>query len=80
MNDRGAKITLGYPIPEEEDAAQMAMNGQKWAMVVFDMDNFLRGGLKYDDLPEPVYDALEKVRERLCELMEDHGVSLGDIP
>lgn len=42
---------------------------------LFDMDQYLRNSLKYDANPP----SLEDAREKLHEIMRDHGVILDDL-
>jgi hypothetical protein len=62
------KIDLEFDTSEE---AQLAINGSKYAAALFEYDQYLRGKLKYETLPEDMYiayqDSREKVREKLSE-------------
>ena len=73
-----AKITIEFDLDEEREDMESAINGWKWKMIVWDLDQHLRGQLKYNDhnLTEEAYDALEKTREHLRELMYDNGLKL----
>ena len=56
---------------EEESSFQCASHGLDWALVSLDMDNYLRSKIKHAGIDE-----LQEVRDRLFEIIEDHGVSL----
>jgi hypothetical protein len=62
------KIILEFDTIEE---AQLAINGSKYAAAIFEYDQYLRGKLKYETLPEDMYiayqDSREKIREHLSE-------------
>jgi len=62
------KIVLEFDTIEE---AQLAINGSKYAAAIFEYDQYLRGKLKYETLPEDMYiayqDSREKIREKLSE-------------
>ena len=62
------KIVLEFDTIEE---AQLAINGSKYAAAIFEYDQYLRGKLKYETLPEDMYiayqDSREKFREKLSE-------------
>jgi len=62
------KIVLEFDTIEE---AQLAINGSKYAAAIFEFDQYLRGKLKYETLPEDMYiayqDSREKIREQLSE-------------
>ncbi len=72
-----AKVTLEYDFNEEREEMESAINGWKWKMVVWDLDQHLRSELKYNDkITGDVYLALEKLREKLHELKDEHGLIL----
>ena len=77
------KATLSFQLPEESHEHEQAVNAYKWVSVVWDIDQFLRGMLKYEgsngvqlsDLKTPA-DALEKVRDLLWENLNERGLKL----
>ena len=72
-----AKVILEFDPSEEREDMESAINGWKWKMLVWDLDQHLRSELKYNDsVTGEVYEALEKIRERLHELKTDSGLTL----
>jgi len=73
-----AKVTIEFDTNEEREDMESAINGWKWKMLVWDLDQHLRSELKYnaDNLTEEAYKALEKFREKLHELKSESGLSL----
>jgi hypothetical protein len=72
-----AKVTLEYDFNEEREEMESAINGWKWKMVVWDLDQHLRSELKYNDkITGDVYLALEKLRDKLHEFKNEHGLIL----
>jgi hypothetical protein len=72
-----AKITIEYDFNEEREEMESAINGWKWKMVVWDLNQHLRSEMKYNDkITEEVYVALETIREKLHELKDEHGLIL----
>ena len=72
-----AKVTLEFDPTEDREDMESAINGWKWKMLVWDLDQHLRTELKYNDaVTGEVYAALEKIRERLHELKTDSGLTL----
>jgi hypothetical protein len=72
-----AKVTLEYDFNEEREDMESAINGWKWKMLVWDLDQHLRSELKYNDkLTGEVYEAVEKIREKLHELKNESGLNL----
>ena len=56
---------------------ESALNGAKWRGLLWDLDQYLRSELKYNDkLNGEAYDAVEKIREKLHELKNDEGLTL----
>jgi hypothetical protein len=68
--------TLTFTLPEEQEEFYLAAKGADWRIVLEDMDNYLRGRLKHEDLPEDVAAALDAARERLYTLVAERGLSL----
>ena len=72
-----AKVTLEFDPIEEREDMEAALNGWKWKMMVWDLDQHLRSELKYNNkLTGEAYEAVEKIRERLHELKNESGLSL----
>ena len=73
------KATLEFNLPEEQHDYRAAIDGWKWRRVVSDIADKLRSALKYDDDLTPETNAcLEKLREEVFRLLEDHGLNLYD--
>lgn len=72
-----AKVTLEFDFDEDREEMESAINGWKWKMLVWDLDQHLRSELKYNDkITGEVYEALEKIREKLHELKSESGLLL----
>lgn len=72
-----AKVTLEFDPGEEREELESAINGWKWKMLVWELDQYLRKELKYNDkLTGDAYEAVEKVRDMLHELKGDSGLTL----
>jgi len=71
------KIILEFDSVEEQDDARDALDGYKWKLAVWDIDQHLRSELKYNDnIKGEVYDALEKVRDEIRDILEGYGIKL----
>jgi hypothetical protein len=69
--------TLTFTLPEEAEDLDLARKGMDWKLVCEDMDNYLRGRLRYEEgLHEEADRALDAAREHLRELIADRGLSL----
>jgi hypothetical protein len=72
-----AKVILEFDPIEDRDSMEDAINGWKWKMLVWDLDQHLRSELKYNDkVTGDVYDAIEKIREHLHGLKNESGLTL----
>lgn len=72
-----AKVILEFEPFEDKYEMESALNGTKWRGLVWDLDQYLRSELKYNDkLNGEAYDAVEKIREKLHELKNDEGLTL----
>lgn len=71
-----AKITLEFDSIEEAEELNMALNGGKYLAVLQEFDNYLRGRLKYEDLPEEIDAALQLARTKLHEELGGYNLSL----
>ena len=72
-----AKVTIEFDSFEDREEMESALNGAKWKMLVWDLDQYLRSELKYnDEITGKVYDALQKVRDHLHELKNESGLTL----
>lgn len=65
------KIILEFDTIEE---AQLAINGSKYAAAIFEYDQYLRGKLKYETLPEDMYIAYQDSREKLREQLSEYNL------
>ena len=76
------KAILEFDLNEVEDvtAHKRAVKAIDMAMALWDMDQYLRQQLKYNDkITGEVYDALDKAREQLREFMNQHNVDLDEL-
>jgi hypothetical protein len=69
------KITLEFDSNEEAEEARTALDAGKWKILAWDLDQYLRGKIKYcPDNEDPA--AYETVREKLRDILEELGLKL----
>ncbi len=69
------KITLTFDSNEEAEEARTALDAGKWKILVWDLDQYLRGKIKYcSDNEDPA--AYETVREKLRDILEEYNLNL----
>jgi hypothetical protein len=71
------KAILEFDLPSEREEYEDATDGWKYSIVLWEMDQWLRSKIKYDDtLTDEQYDIYEGVRKRLWEIAEENEVTL----
>lgn len=77
------KITLEFDSEEEGNDARVALDGYKWKMAMWDLDQKLRSVAKYSVIdnteatPEES-DMADKVREFIREILNDYNLNLDE--
>jgi len=71
------KAILEFNLPEDNNEFEEAVNGWKWSLAMWELDQYLRTNTKYapDSQPQEVYDALIAAREKLFEIMRESDLS-----
>ena len=65
------KATLEFNLPEEEEQFDVATKAMDWALLAWDIDQFMRNKIKYDQDRDGI---LQLVRDRLNFNMEEKGL------
>jgi hypothetical protein len=68
--------TLTFTLPEETAEHLLALHGADWALVVCELDHWLRGCLKHGHDYPSADGALKAARKLLHWTIGEHGVSL----
>ena len=73
-----SKAILEFNLPEESEDHRMALNAVNDQIVLSDLDNFLRGKIKYaeESVPDSELSIYEQIRNKLRELAADHDVEI----
>jgi len=72
------KITIEFDGTEEQEEARTALDGWKWKLAMWDLDQELRSKSKYpSDTDDPnVVEAYYKIREELGDILNSYNLSL----
>ena len=70
------KATITFTLPEEEDEYRNAIEGAKMRVILWDVDQFLRAKMKYEELSDGQYDAFKETREHLRRLLIEENIDL----
>jgi len=77
-----AKVIIEFDSVEEQEDIQTALDGYKWKLAMWDLDQELRKTTKYDvsiltygETPKDYeYEMAEKMRETIREILNSHGL------
>jgi hypothetical protein len=70
------KVILEFDLIEEKDDIEMAINGYKYRLVLWELDQYLRSETKYNDnLDEKTWDAYDGVRNKIREIMNENTIN-----
>jgi hypothetical protein len=71
------KIILKFDSNEEADDARDALDGYKWKLVVWDIDQQLRASIKYDEKINPeVREAFENLRDDIRSILSGYKIQM----
>jgi len=79
-----SKIILEFDGVEEQDDARTALDGYKWKLAMWDLDQELRSIVKYQNsiinhnqtASSEEMDTADKIREEIRRLLENYNLSL----
>ena len=79
-----SKIILEFDGIEEADDARTALDGYKWKLAMWDLDQLLRSTTKYDvsllkhneQASEAEYEVAGKLREEIRRILEGYNLNL----
>jgi len=70
------KATLEFNLPEDHKEHILAVNAMGFAIACWDIDQRLRDWLKYGHKFESADEALEKTREAVRDILDEHNINL----
>ena len=78
------KIIIEFDGVEEKDDARTALDGYKWKLAMWDLDQLLRSTTKHnvsilkhnEEATDLEYEIAEKIREEIGRILEDYNLSL----
>jgi hypothetical protein len=73
------KAVLTFDLPEESQQYAIANKGSDLSIILWDFDQWLRSELKWNDkLTEEQGNFYEAVRDKLRDIMSEHGLTFDD--
>jgi hypothetical protein len=75
------KITLEFDSIEEKDDARVALDGYKWKLAMWDLDQLLRSATKYGsferrEATSEEQDMAQKLRDAIREILNEYNLNL----
>ena len=70
------KATLSYTLPEENEEFENARKGWNYQNTLYELDQYLRSKLKYEELTETQQIIYQEVRDKLHSFASDNEVSV----
>ena len=78
------KVTIEFNGIEEKEDARTALDGSKWKLAMWDLDQLLRSTTKYDvsllkhngEASQEEYEIAKKVREKIREILQEYNLNL----
>lgn len=72
------KVTIEFNLPEQQEEYEDFMNGAKWKYIVRELDEHMRGKIKYHDgnMSLTQLDTVQDVRVMLIKYMEQENLTL----
>lgn len=61
---------------EEQDEANTAINGWRYHAIIWELQQFMRGEMKHGDLSDAHYEAYDKIRSKLFEIIDENKAHL----
>lgn len=70
------KATLKFKLPEDQHEFDLARRARNYYLVLYNLDNHLRNTMKWQELSEEKYKALEETRDKLTGLLHEYNLTL----
>jgi hypothetical protein len=70
------KVTIEFNTIDEQHELELCINASKWYSIVWDYSQYLRTRLKHEALSDDAYKAIEEVRKKLHELLNNEGLKI----
>ena len=69
---------LKYNLPDDQEDFNIALDGGKWALSMWEMNNWLRSQIKHppEGMSDDTYKAFEDARDQLYEILNENQLKL----
>ena len=69
------RAIIEFTLPEEQDEFDTYRRAMDYAIVLEDLDQYLRSQVKYTERPDSELAVIQEVRDKLRDLMESRDLS-----
>jgi len=69
---------LKFNLPEDQEDFNIALDGSKWALSMWELNNWLRSQIKHppEGMSDDTYKAFEDARDKLYEILNENQLKL----
>jgi hypothetical protein len=69
---------LKFNLPEDQDDFDTALDGSKWALSMWEINNWLRSQIKHppEGMSDDTYKAFEETRDQLYKILQENSLKL----
>ena len=76
LNQNKMKATLEFNLPDDQHEFDMAVQGGKMYLALWDISKELRTLWKYEELSEEEWNMVERIRDKFYEILDDNQIKL----
>ena len=72
------EAVLKFNLPDDQEDFNIALDGGKWALSMFELNQWLRSQIKHppDTMSDDTYKAFEETRDKLYEILNENQLRL----
>lgn len=69
---------LKFNLPDDQEDLNVALDGSKWALSMWELNNWLRSQIKHppEGMSEDTYKAFEVTRDQIYEILNENQLKL----
>jgi hypothetical protein len=71
-----AKVTIEFNTIDEQHELELCINAEKWYNIISDYSEYLTRKIKYGELSDDAYKAIEEAQKKIHELLNDEGLKI----
>ena len=76
LNQNKMKATLEFNLPDDQNEFDLAVQGSKMYLALWDISKELRTLWKYEELSEEEWNMVERIRDKFYEILDDNQIKL----